>query len=178
MKSLHGVLHGGLWIRFQVSRNVCHAHLNASCNFREAMNFLIFFQQDGFQDILHGRFKNKQTPPSTSLKSIEFEAHNIKPNPPLFFRQHNMQWSRNMVHSHFTLCLRAREYIKWLFQHPWYGLWMRVKGPHHYKVTAPGSCVKYPYYCECILYFYPQCITSEAFVVGHTSSIGWKIVFI
>ena len=53
-----------------------------------------------------------------------------------------MQWSRNMVHSHFTLCLRAQDYITWLSQHPWYGLWMRVKGPHHYKVTALGSRVR------------------------------------
>ena len=55
-----------------------------------------------------------------------------------------MQWSHNMVHSHFTLCLRDQDYIKWLSQHPWYNLWMRVKGPHHYKVTALGSCVKWP----------------------------------
>ena len=55
-----------------------------------------------------------------------------------------MQWSRNMVHSHFTLCLRARDYIQRLSQHPWYGLWMRVKDPHHYKVMALGSCVKWP----------------------------------
>jgi hypothetical protein len=40
--------------------------------------------------------------------------------------------------------LRACDYIKWLSQHPWYGLWMRVKGPDHYKVTALGSCVKWP----------------------------------
>jgi hypothetical protein len=30
------------------------------------------------------------------------------------------------------------------FPTPWYSLWMRVKGPHHYKVTALGSCVKWP----------------------------------
>ena len=47
-----------------------------------------------------------------------------------------MQWSHNMVHSHFTLGLRARDYIKRLSQHPWYGLWMRVKGSHHYKVMC------------------------------------------
>jgi hypothetical protein len=47
---------------------------------------------------------------------------------------------------HFTLCLRARDYIKRLSQHPWYGLWMRVKGPHHYKVTALGSvALRYPH---------------------------------
>ena len=27
----------------------------------------------------------------------------------------------------------------------WYGLWMRVKGPHNHMVTATGSCVKWPY---------------------------------
>ena len=46
--------------------------------------------------------------------------------------------------SHFTLCLRALDYITRLSQHPWYyGSWMRVKGPHHYKATAlDSSCVK------------------------------------
>ena len=55
-----------------------------------------------------------------------------------------MQWSHNMVHSHFTLCLRVHDYLKWLSQHPWYGRRMRVKGPYHYKVMALGSCVKWP----------------------------------
>ena len=26
----------------------------------------------------------------------------------------------------------------------WYGLWMRVKGPHNYMIMALGSCVKRP----------------------------------
>ena len=104
----------------------------------------IFSQQERFHDILRGRFKDRQTPPSNFLILIKFETHYIKPNPPLFFHQQNMQWSHNMVHSRFTLCLRAQDYIKWLSQHPWYGLWMRVKGLHHYKVTALGSCVKWP----------------------------------
>ena len=85
------------------------------------------------------------TSPCNSLELIKFETCYIKPNPPLFSRQQNLQWSRNMIHSHFTLCVRAQDYIKWLSQHPWYGLWMRVKGPHHYKVTALGSCVKWPW---------------------------------
>ena len=51
-----------------------------------------------------------------------------------------MQWSYNMVHSHFTLCLKVCVYLKQLSQHPRYGLWMRVKGPHHYKVTDVDSC--------------------------------------
>ena len=152
---LHGVLHGGLLIRF-------HGLPKFSCcppprdgpdeNSRRTWFFWFFFQQDRFQDklqrrfhnIFQDRFQDRQTPPSISLKLIEFEKYYIKPNPPLFFRQQNMQWSRNMVHSHFTLCLRARDYIKWLSHHPWYGLCMRVKGPHHYKVMALGSCVKWP----------------------------------
>ena len=85
-----------------------------------------------------------QTLLSSSLKLIEFERYYTKPNLPLFFRPQNIQWSCNMVHSHFTLCLRAHDYIKRLSQHTWYGLWMRVKGPHHYKVTTLGSCVKWP----------------------------------
>jgi hypothetical protein len=31
---------------------------------------------------------------------MAFETYYIKPNPHLFFRQQNMQWSYNMVHSH------------------------------------------------------------------------------
>ena len=70
------------------------------------------------------------------LKSIEYETYYIKPNPPLFFCQHNMQWSRNMVHLSFHTMFEVRDYLKRLSQHLWYGLWMRVKGRHHYKVTA------------------------------------------
>ena len=56
-----------------------------------------------------------------------------------------MQWFRNMVHSYFTLCLRARDCINTAFPNT-HGtaIWMRVKGPHHYKVTALASCVKWP----------------------------------
>ena len=121
--------------------------------FRETMIFLIYFQHDKFHDGFQGEFHNRfqdifqdrQTPPNSSLKLVDFETYYIKPNPRLLFRQQSMQWSHNMVHSHFTLCLRVRDYLKQLSQHPWYyGLWMRVKGPHHYKVTALGSCVKWP----------------------------------
>ena len=100
----------------------------------ETMIFCCFSKHDKVQDKFHNMFQNKQTLPSNSLKLREFETYCIRPNPPLFFRQQNMQWSCNMVHSHFTLCLRARDYIKQHFQHPSYGLWMRVKDPHHYKV--------------------------------------------
>ena len=99
---------------------------------------------DKFHNRFHDRFHDKQTPPNNSLRFIEFETYNIKSNPPLIFRQQSMQWSRNMVHSHSTLCLRTRDYIKRLSQHPWFGLWMRIKGPHHSKVTTLGSCVKWP----------------------------------
>ena len=60
-----------------------------------------------FHNRFHDIFHDKQTPPSSSLELVEFETYYIKLNPPLFFCQQNMQWSRNMVHSHFTLCLRA-----------------------------------------------------------------------
>ena len=49
-----------------------------------------------------------------------------------------------MVYSHFTQCLRARHYTKQLSHHPWYGLGIIVKGPHHFMVMALGSCVKCP----------------------------------
>ena len=114
--------------------------------------------------------QDRLTPPSSSLKLIEFETYCIKPNPPLFFLQQNMQWFRNMVHSHFTLCLRACDYIKQLSQHPWYGLWMRVKGPHHYKVTALGSCVKWP-----LIAYTSQ---NEAFDIKWLWKIPWKYYFI
>ena len=129
----------------------CLHRLNA--NSGRPWIFKHFFQQDRLQDIFHNimqdRFQNRITSPSNSLKLIKFKTYYIEPNPPLFFPPTNMQWSHNMVHSHFTLCLRARDYIKRLSQHPWYGLWMRVKGRHHYKVTALGSCVMWPLAANC-----------------------------
>jgi hypothetical protein len=146
MKSLHGVLHGGLWIRFhglQGGEKHMVSKMWTSRKFWETMTFLnIFFQHDGLHGIFQYRFQDIQTPPSNSLNLIEFDTYYIQPNSPLFFGQQNMQRSRNMVHSHFTLCLRACDYIQRLSQHPWYGLWMSVKGPHYYKVTTLGSCVK------------------------------------
>ena len=118
----------------------------------------IYFQLDIFHDIFQGRFHNRfqdiQTPPRSSLKLVEFETYYIEPNPPLFFRQQNMHWSRNMVHSHFTLFLRVCNFIKQLYQIPWYGLGKRVMGPHHYKVTALGSCVKWPLVQSSMVYYY------------------------
>ena len=43
---------------------------------------------------------DRQTPPSNSLKLIEFKTHYIKPNPPLFFHQQNIQWS--ILTSHYA----------------------------------------------------------------------------
>ena len=105
---------------------------------------MTFFNILFHHDILQGIFQDKQSPPSDSLKLLEFETYYIKPNPPLFLHQQNMQWCCNLIHSHFTLCLRACDYIKQLSQHPWYSFWMRVKNPHHCKVTALGSCVEWP----------------------------------
>ena len=85
-----------------------------------------------------------------------------------------MQWSRNMIHSHFTLCLRACDYIKRLFQHPGYGLWMRVKGPHHYKVVALGSCVKWPWVTNTRSIF--PCNLSREGMLALGVGWGWRIL--
>ena len=87
-----------------------------------------------FQGRLHSRFHDRQTQPNSSLILVEFETYYIKTNPPLIFPPTKYA----MVLSHFTLCSRTRDYLKRLSQHPWHGLWTRVKGPHHYKVTALG----------------------------------------
>ena len=87
-----------------------------------------------------------------------------------------MQWSCNMIHSHFTLCLRICDYLKRLSQHPWYGLWMRVKGLHHYKVTALGSCVKWPLHSHTSLSLernVKQTWTSSAF---STNESAWSVM--
>ena len=92
-------------------------------------------------------FQDRQTPLSNSLKLVDFEIYYMKPNPPLHFRQQIMQWSHNMVHSHFILSLRVHDYLK-RFPNTHGTLWMRVKGPHHYKVTALGFCVRWSLVCR------------------------------
>ena len=124
MKSLHGVLHGRLWKECIVHWDLHQVGLMQIPRYHDFKK--IKFHQDIFQDRLQGtfhnrfqdRFHDKQTPPNNSLKLVEFETYCIKPNPPLFFRQQNMQWSRIMVHSHFTLCLRARDLHKTAFPTP------------------------------------------------------------
>ena len=64
-----------------------------------------------------------------------------------------MQQSLTMAHSHFTLCLRPRPQTYWVAHHLWYGVWIRVKGPHHSMVMAFGSCVKWALvtrYCQIV----------------------------
>ena len=122
-----------------VFRNLRQAHLlevGLTQNLRDRDFKKI--QHGIFHDRSQNRFHDRQTPPTNSPKLIEFEACYIEQILPSLFCQQNMQWSCIMVHSYFTLCLRARDYIKRLSQHPWYGLWMRVKDPHHYRVTALG----------------------------------------
>ena len=60
-----------------------------------------------------------------------------------------MRWSHNMDHSHFTPCSRVREHRKRLSQHPWYGLWMKHKGPQG-KPNDPWIPI---YICT----FHPRC---------------------
>ena len=136
MKSLHGVLHGGLWIRFHVNPTQIlgdHDFLNI---FSKKTNCMAY-------SITSSRVYSKhiQISSSSSLELVEFETSYIKPNPPLVFSPLKYGLVPHMVHSHFTLCLRVHDYLERLSQHTWYNLWMRVKGPHHYKVAALGSCV-------------------------------------
>jgi hypothetical protein len=74
---------------FMASRNLCQPHLlEVGLTKIPGDNdfFLIFFfQQDRFQDRLQGKFQDRQkTPPSNSLKLMEFETYYIKPNRPFF----------------------------------------------------------------------------------------------
>ena len=48
-------------------------------------DFILFFQQDRFHDKFQLIFEDKQTPPSSSLKLVEFGTYYNIPNPPLFF---------------------------------------------------------------------------------------------
>ena len=127
---------------YMVSRNFRQSHLLETVKFQETMIFLNFFQHDKILDTLQGKFQSrvqdKQTPLGNYLKLIEFETYYFKPNPPLFF------WPTKyaMVPQHGPLSLHTM--LRACDQLPGYGLWMRVKGPHHYKVTALGSCVKWP----------------------------------
>ena len=93
IKSLHGVLHGVLWIRFYdvpkfSSRPPPRGGPNA--NSGQLWLFNNFFLQDRFHNILHGRFQDKQRSPSNYLKFIEFDTYYVKPSPPLSFCQQNM----------------------------------------------------------------------------------------
>jgi hypothetical protein len=148
-----------------VSWNFCQAHLlevglTKIPGARPWLFFLRFSQHDRFHNIFQGKFQERQTPPINSLNLTHIILNQILP---LFFRQQITQWSRNMVHSHVTLCVRARDYIKRLSQHPWYGLWMRVKVPHHYKETTLGSCVKWPLWPLHTRDWEPVTITLQAF---------------
>jgi hypothetical protein len=143
MKILHGVLHGKLWIRVHGLLKFASStppRGGPGANFGRPGFFLIIFLQDRLQ----GTFQDKQTSPSDYLKLIEFETNYTKTKPSPLFPPTKHAMVLHMVHSHVTQCLRAHDYIKQLSQHPWYGLWMTVEGPHHYKVTALGSCVKWP----------------------------------
>ena len=129
MKSPDGVLHGGLWIRFRGPPEFSSSlppRGGPDAHFGRPWSFECFiFQRDKYHDKFqgkfhykienrfHDKFHDRQTPPNRSLEWVEFETYYIQPNPPLFFHQQSMQWSRNMVHSHFTLCLRVCDVHFW-----------------------------------------------------------------
>ena len=96
MQSLHGVLRGGLWIRFHGLPRFSSGPPpigGPDANSGRPWFLKDFFQHDIFQDRFRDRFYNKfqdrfqdrQTPPSSSLKLVEFEMNYIKPYPPLVF---------------------------------------------------------------------------------------------
>ena len=152
IKSLHGVLHGGLWIRFHgllefASGRPPRGGLDANSG---RLWFFFSFQHDKFQDKLQGRFQNrfqdiypKHTNTTKKFSQIDRVLRHIILNQvlPSFYANKicNGPATWSIITSHYAW---GPWLMKWLPQHPWYGLWMRVKGPHHYKVTALGSCVK------------------------------------
>ena len=148
MKSLHGVLRGKLQRRVHGLPRLASGpppRGGPDANPSRPWFFWYFFQQDRFQDRLQSTFQDafqdKQTPPSNSLKLIKYETYYIKPHPPLFFHQQNMQSSPQ--HGSFSLhtMLEGPWLHKTAFPTP---MVRQSKGPHHYKVTALGSCVKWP----------------------------------
>ena len=115
MKSLHGVLHGGLWIRFHGLPEFSSSpppRGGRNANFRRPWFFQYFFQHDNYHDILHEIFQNKfqdNTPPSCYLKLVEFETYYIKPSPPLLFLPTN--YATVLQHGPFSLHT--------MFEGPW-----------------------------------------------------------
>ena len=109
-------------------------------DFGETITFLMFFQQDKFQDKFQGKSHDRQTPPSSSLKLVDFETYYIKPNPPLLFHEQNMQ----LVPQHGPFSVHTMLEGLWLpktaFSTPMVRLLDESQGPHHYKVTALGLC--------------------------------------
>ena len=91
------------------------------------------------------RFQDWQIPPSSSLKLVEFETKYIKPNHPSSYANKicNGPATWSILTSHYAW--GSMTTLKRLSQHPCYGLWMRVKGPHHYKVTSQEP---WPWTCE------------------------------
>ena len=137
MKSLHGVLHRGYSFMVLMKPSLGRplgGGPNGNFGRPWPSYFLIFSLSSNidFQD----RFQDRQTPPSNSLRLIEFETYNyIKPNPSLFLRQ-------QMVPHHGPFSIHTMLEDPWLHkttfpsQHPWYGLWMRVKGPHYWLMST------------------------------------------
>ena len=70
-------------------------------------NFRICCKVDSITYFMIDSKTNKHHQVINPLKLIEFETYCVEPNPPLFFRQQDMQWSRNNVHSHLHTMLEG-----------------------------------------------------------------------
>ena len=73
-KSIHGGLQHGLWIKFHGLTEFTLS-LPPRVGLTHIRETIIFFQRDIFQDIFEDTFKDSQTPPSSSLKLVEFETY-------------------------------------------------------------------------------------------------------
>ena len=119
MESLHGVLQGGLWIRFHGLMEILSnppPRGGPDTNYGSPIDY--FFQQDIFHDRFQDIFQDIQTPPSSvsQIGRVWDMLYQTKSSP--LVPPTNYYWSWNMVHSHFTLCLRAFEYINMVVPTP------------------------------------------------------------
>jgi hypothetical protein len=109
MKSLHGVLHGKLWIRVHgllefASRPTPRGGPDA--NSGRPWLFKYIFQHDIFHDRWQGRFQNKfqgrQTSPNIYLKLIEFKTYYIKSSPLSANKACNVPATWSILTSHYA----------------------------------------------------------------------------
>ena len=111
MKSLHGVLHGGLWIRFYgLLEFSSHPPPYSG---RPWFSFYCFFHHDNLRTYCRANSKTvsrtDKPPSSSSLKLVGFDTYYIEPNRPLFFPP--TEYAMVLQHGPFSLHT--------MFEGPW-----------------------------------------------------------